>query len=339
MSQRRAFLGAMIGEATGVVMAGTRTVATRRVLESNERIRFGLIGGGSHGKEIFRAALRCPDVEAVAVADIYTRRLDEAMAIVPGIATFKQLPGAPGRQVDRRGPDRDAAAPARARLRRRDPGGQGRVSGEDHGVQSLARPPHEELRRGGFGTSGRMQVPDTFQVAISHPEKLLFTFTSMFGNDYYGEGHDYLFGTKATLVHTQSDQVRVVPQGAKSAAGPGPEDGGYSRNSPIGTCATLRLRPQPQRAGLPVRARLSHRDLWWIGAGTCPGRRSFPPRSSSSAWRSFPSSSFSPRRGCRRSLRRTARTSSQPLRNRSIDGTGAMCLARFSSRPRAWQVS
>ena len=35
----------------------------------------------------------------------------------------------------------------------------------------------------------------------------------------------------------------------------------------------------------------------------------------------------------------TARTSSQPLRNRSIDGTGAMCLARFSSRPRAWQVS
>jgi predicted dehydrogenase len=73
----------------------------------------------------------------------------------------------------------------------------------------------------------RMQVPDTFQVAMSYPEKLLFTFTSMFGNDYYGEGHDYLFGTKATLVHTQSDQVRVIPQGAKSAAGPGPEDGGY----------------------------------------------------------------------------------------------------------------
>ncbi len=62
---------------------------------------------------------------------------------------------------------------------------------------------------------------------MSHPEKLLFTFTSMFGNDYYGEGHDYLCGTKASLVHTQSDQVRVVPQGAKSAAGPGPEDGGY----------------------------------------------------------------------------------------------------------------
>lgn len=90
MFQRRAFLGSMIGEATGAVMAATRTVATGRVLESNERIRFGLIGGGSRGKEIFRAALRCPDVEAVAVADIYTRRLEEARAIVPGIATFKE---------------------------------------------------------------------------------------------------------------------------------------------------------------------------------------------------------------------------------------------------------
>ena len=34
------------------------------------------------------------------------------------------------------------------------------------------------------------------------------------------------------------------------------------------------------------------------------------------------------------------RTDKQPAaRNRSIDGTGAMCLARFSSRPCAWQVS
>ena len=66
-----------------------RTVAEGRVLGSNERIRFGLIGGGSRGKEILRAAIRCPDVEAAAVADIYTRRLDEVKAIVPGIATFK----------------------------------------------------------------------------------------------------------------------------------------------------------------------------------------------------------------------------------------------------------
>ena len=87
--------------------------------------------------------------------------------------------------------------------------------------------PHSVTMTGANYLSPRMQVPDTFQVSMSHPEKLLFTFTSMFGNDYYGEGHDFLFGTKATLVHTESDQVHVIPQGAKSAAGRGPEDGGY----------------------------------------------------------------------------------------------------------------
>jgi hypothetical protein len=49
----------------------------------------------------------------------------------------------------------------------------------------------------------------------------------MFGNNYYGEGHDYLFGTKATLIHTDSDQVHVIPQGAKVAARPVSDDGGY----------------------------------------------------------------------------------------------------------------
>jgi hypothetical protein len=59
MSHRRAFLGSVIGGATGAVVAGAEAAATGRVLGSNERIRFGLIGGGSRGKEIFRAALRC----------------------------------------------------------------------------------------------------------------------------------------------------------------------------------------------------------------------------------------------------------------------------------------
>ena len=70
-------------------------------------------------------------------------------------------------------------------------------------------------------------IPDTFQVSMSHNEKLFFTFTSMFGNNYYGEGHDFLFGTKATLIHTDSDQVHVVPQGKKLAAKPGLVEEGY----------------------------------------------------------------------------------------------------------------
>ena len=68
---------------------GTATAAGGRVLGANDRIRFGLIGGGSRGKEILQAAIKCPNVEAAAVADIYTRRFDEVKAIVPGIATFK----------------------------------------------------------------------------------------------------------------------------------------------------------------------------------------------------------------------------------------------------------
>ena len=95
--------------------------------------------------------------------------------------------------------------------------------GGDSGELAVFDLGRRALDQGVFiGTVCRLQ-----QTPMSHSEKLLFTFTSMFGNDYYGEGHDYLFGTNATLVHTQSDQVRVVPQGAKSAAGPGPEDGGF----------------------------------------------------------------------------------------------------------------
>jgi len=64
----------------------------------------------------------------------------------------------------------------------------------------------------------KMDIPDTFQVSMSHAEKLFFTFTSTFGNNYYGEAHDYLFGTKATLIHTDSDEVHLIPQGSKVAA-------------------------------------------------------------------------------------------------------------------------
>src|SRR5277367_4401298 len=90
MSSRRVFLGSMIGGSTGIAMAATAVDGPGRVRGANERIRFGLIGGGSRGKEILRAAIKRPNLEAGAVADIYTRRLDEVKAIVPGISTFKE---------------------------------------------------------------------------------------------------------------------------------------------------------------------------------------------------------------------------------------------------------
>ena len=350
MSNRRTFLGSVIGGAAGVAVAATATgtAATGRVVGANDRIRFGLIGGGSRGKEIFRAALRCSNVEPAAVADIYTRRHGEVKAIAPGIATYKDhrallddksidavLIATPqhlhaqhfvaaiqaGKDVYQE--KTMAFCPAHARRMQSALAGSGRVvqvgmqmnSGqglrqvrerattETMGTITLLQthhfrnslyggwrreiPPDCDLAHVdwtafqgdakavpfdpqrfinwrffwdysggnvfenmvhtlGFWLAGldlpippsvtmtganflapRMQVPDTFQVTMSYPGKLLFTFTSMFGNSYYGEGHDLLFGTRATLIHTQSDQVNVIPQGSHSAARGGADEGGY----------------------------------------------------------------------------------------------------------------
>jgi predicted dehydrogenase len=86
MSNRRAFLrqlasGAACVAASGIVAPGT-------VMGANDRMRFGLIGAGDRGKEIFKVALGCPNVEAVAAADIYGRRLNEVQALAPSIKTY-----------------------------------------------------------------------------------------------------------------------------------------------------------------------------------------------------------------------------------------------------------
>jgi predicted dehydrogenase len=348
MSHRRAFLGSVIGGSTGVAMAATAATADARVRGANERIRFGLIGGGGRGKEILQAAIKCPNVQAAAVADIYSRRRDEVQKIVPGIATFKDfrallddktidavLIATPQHLhaihfVAAIGVGKDvyqektmAFTPNHAR-RMRDAlsGSSGRVvqvgmqmnsgqgiqkvrelaASEAMGTPTLVQTHHFRNRAYGgwlrqvpsdcnpehvdwaafqgeakavpfdpqryinwrfywdysggnvfenmvhtlafwFGAlnlsipqtvtmtganylSPKMDIPDTFQVSMSHPEKLLFTFTSTFGNNYYGEKHDYLFGTKATLIHTDSDEVHVIPQRGKVPAPPAPSSGG-----------------------------------------------------------------------------------------------------------------
>jgi predicted dehydrogenase len=356
MSNRRAFLGSVIGGASGAALAATATAtapAAGRVVGANDRIRFGLIGGGGRGKEIFRAALQCPNVEAAAVADIYTRRLDEIKAIVPGIATYKDhrallddktidavLIATPqhlhaihfvaaiqaGKDVYQE--KTMAFKPGHARRMKNALAGSGRVvqvgmqmnsgagleavraqatsevmgnltllqthhfrnapyggwmraippdcdtahvdwaafQGESRGVPfdpqrfinwrfywdysggnvfenmvhtvgfwfaalGLSIPQTVTMTGGNF-LAPKMQVPDTFQVAMNHAEKLLFTFTSMFGNSYYGEGHDFLFGTKATLIHAESDRVQVVPQRSRHAASLGPDNAGYKEMTP-----------------------------------------------------------------------------------------------------------
>ena len=60
--------------------------------------------------------------------------------------------------------------------------------------------------------SPQMQVPDTMNVVMHQPEKLMFTWSSAFGNNYYSEGYDYAFGTAGTLIHDQCDNVAFLPQ-------------------------------------------------------------------------------------------------------------------------------
>ena len=59
-----------------------------RVQGANERIRIGMIGVGGRGQELLKQILELPNAELVAIADIYTRRHDEAKKMAPGIQTL-----------------------------------------------------------------------------------------------------------------------------------------------------------------------------------------------------------------------------------------------------------
>jgi predicted dehydrogenase len=79
---RRGFL------AQAAVGAAMLAYPTARVLGANDRVRIGLIGAGSRGSELLKQAIAVPNTEVVAVADVYTRQLEEAAQIVPGVRAF-----------------------------------------------------------------------------------------------------------------------------------------------------------------------------------------------------------------------------------------------------------
>ena len=321
----------MVGSATWVAAGGF--VASRPGLAANDRIRIGLIGAGSRGREIFRAALRCPNVEAVAVADVYTRHLEEAKVAAPGIAMHRDF----RRLLDDKSIDAVLIAtpqhqhalnfvpaiqagkdvyqektmafnPDHARRMKKAFEGSGRIvqigmqmnSGPGVAkVRELATPermgtitaiqahhyrnapyggwmreippdcneqhvdwptfegeakhysfdpqrymnwrfywdysggnvfenmvhqvgfwsavlglsiPESVTMAGANYQSPKMEVPDTMTVSMNHKDKILFTWNSMFSNAYYGETHDYLFGSKGTVMHDESDQVVYLSQ-------------------------------------------------------------------------------------------------------------------------------
>jgi predicted dehydrogenase len=86
MLNRRSFIHQVGGGAAALV--GSSLFPPARVLGANDRVRFGLIGAGGRGLEIFKPALHAPNTQAVAVADVYSRRLDEAKRMAPGVQTY-----------------------------------------------------------------------------------------------------------------------------------------------------------------------------------------------------------------------------------------------------------
>jgi len=88
MLNRRRFIRNVTGGAAA--LAGS-SVFPPSVLGANDRVRFGLIGAGGRGMDIFKHALRSPNTQAVAVADVYTRRQEEAKKLAPTIQTFSDF--------------------------------------------------------------------------------------------------------------------------------------------------------------------------------------------------------------------------------------------------------
>ena len=92
MPTRRKFIEQLLGGTAALAARGAG--ASARVSGANDRVRFGLIGAGGRGTEILKVALGCPNVECVAVADVYSRRLEKVRAIIPKaapVSDFRRL--------------------------------------------------------------------------------------------------------------------------------------------------------------------------------------------------------------------------------------------------------
>ncbi len=81
--RRREFL-----KEAAVSAAVVALLPKNRVLGANDRVRLGAIGFGARAQEDMREALKLPNVEFVAAADVYNRRHDEARRLAAGVKTF-----------------------------------------------------------------------------------------------------------------------------------------------------------------------------------------------------------------------------------------------------------
>ena len=68
--------------------AGLAVAPYAKALGANDRVRVGMIGVGARGGDLLKQVTAVPNVAVVAMADVYSRRREEARQAVPGIQTF-----------------------------------------------------------------------------------------------------------------------------------------------------------------------------------------------------------------------------------------------------------
>ncbi len=86
---RRNFIGKMAGAAAATAASvAARPLAHERVIGANDRIRIGIIGAGSRGQQDLKHAIAVPNVECVAMADVYSRRHDQVREFVPHVEAY-----------------------------------------------------------------------------------------------------------------------------------------------------------------------------------------------------------------------------------------------------------
>ncbi len=88
-----------VGMAAGAVALAAFPYS--RVLGANDRIRIGIIGAGDRGQQDLKDALAQPNVECVAIADVYSLRRDQAKTIATSAETYDD----PRRLLDRKDVD------------------------------------------------------------------------------------------------------------------------------------------------------------------------------------------------------------------------------------------
>ena len=71
---------------TAIAMTAASALSATRVWGANDRVRMGLIGSGGRGREDWGNFLKQPDVEPVAVCDVYEPFLQQGIAMTEGRA-------------------------------------------------------------------------------------------------------------------------------------------------------------------------------------------------------------------------------------------------------------